>query len=233
VPHRLPFLLDDSHRTSMGSNNTIYEYEDVAAAYLQRPGADWQRYPCVASGWDNSPRRQDGSALILRDSTPEGYGRWLTEAVRRQAEYASRDGIVFVNAWNEWAEGAHLEPDVQWGRAYLEATREVMRSVFGSTPAPEVVEPFDFVDTSAEDRYHALYEQFVALQQSRSGVLSYADRRITELRKNYKSLLAETQDESRRIAELNEAMAEQVKFLAERLRELGEDVPSMPWLFTP
>jgi hypothetical protein len=152
--------------------------------------------------------------------------------VTRQAESAGRHGIVFVNAWNEWAEGAHLEPDTYWKRAYLETTREVMRSLFGDAAEPAVAEPRDAGATSAEDLYQYLYEQFVALQRSRSGVLSYADRRISECRRYYEGLLAESQDETRRVADLNEEMAQQLTFLARRLRDLGEDVPAMPWLVT-
>ena len=60
--------------------------------------------------------------MILRNSTPELYGEWLNGALQRTLR---PDGspIAFVNAWNEWAEGAHLEPCREWGRAYLEATR--------------------------------------------------------------------------------------------------------------
>ena len=232
VPHLLPQLLDASLSASLDGSHTLLEYDEVAAAYLNRPTVDWQRYPCVATGWDNSPRRQAGEALILRNATPLGYGRWLTEAVTRQAESAGRHGIVFVNAWNEWAEGAHLEPDTYWKRAYLETTREVMCSLFGDAEEPAVAGPRDAAATSAEDRYQYLYEQFVALQVSRSGMLSYADRRITEWRRYYVGLLAESQDETRRVADLNEEMAQQLTFLAGRLRDLGEDVPAMPWLFS-
>jgi len=230
VPHRLPHLLDQSYVTKLHAAHTAYEYDDVAAAYLHRPPADFLRYPCVATGWDNSPRRQSGEAFILRDATPEGYGRWLREAVARQAESAGRDGIVFVNAWNEWAEGAHLEPDTHWGRAHLETTRDVMRSLFGDAPEPVLTEPEDAAATSAEDRYHDLYEQFVVLQESRSGILSYADRRIAEWRTFYERGVAEAQEETNKIAELNEELAQRLRFLADRLHELGDDVPAMPWL---
>jgi hypothetical protein len=141
---------------------------------------------------------------------------------------------VFVNAWNEWAEGAHLEPGVQWGRAYLEATRDVLRRLFGDEALePALVEPDDAAAASAEDLYHDLYQQFVALQKSASGFLSYADRRLTEWKKAYEALLEESRAEARTIADLNEKMAAQLAFLAQRLREMGEEVPPMPWLVRP
>lgn len=230
VPHLLPQLVEASQVTDLDGSHRLFDYDEVAAAYLNRPAVDWQRYPCVATGWDNSPRRQAGEALILKNTTPDSYGRWLTQAVSRQAESAGRQGIVFVNAWNEWAEGAHLEPDTYWKRAYLETTREVMRSLFGDREESVSAEPRHADPTSAEDRYQYLYDQFVALQQSKSGMLSYADRRITEWRRHYEGLLAESQEETRRVADLNEEMVQQVTFLVERLRDLGEDVPAMPWL---
>jgi hypothetical protein len=60
-------------------------------------------------------------ALIYHGSTPELYEQWLA-TVWRRASRVREEGLVFVNAWNEWAEGCHLEPDERYGRAYLEAT---------------------------------------------------------------------------------------------------------------
>ncbi len=102
----------------------VFDYADVVAA-MKHDQVPYARLPCVTPAWDNAARRERG-AIVLRGSTPEAYEEWLRAAVRR-AEVAGQP-YVFVNAWNEWAEGAYLEPDARWGRAYLEATARVMRS---------------------------------------------------------------------------------------------------------
>ncbi len=72
--------------------------------------------------WDNDARRQ-GAGLTLHRSSPRAYERWLRALVEtRRGPSRPRRALVFVNAWNEWAEGAYLEPDVHFGAAYLNAT---------------------------------------------------------------------------------------------------------------
>lgn len=100
---------------------TVYNYGDVAERMLTKPEPSYLRFPCVTPMWDNSPRRNE-DALILRNSTPELYHRWLMETTRRSLSDARRKGVLFINAWNEWAEGNHLEPCQRWGQAYLRAT---------------------------------------------------------------------------------------------------------------
>ena len=104
----------------------IYDYDDVVTRMLAKPGAPYARIPCVTPRWDNTPRRATG-ATILHRARPESYGRWLEAAIRQSRELpAPWRGLVFVNAWNEWAEGNHLEPCQRWGRAHLDATREAI-----------------------------------------------------------------------------------------------------------
>ena len=114
-------------------DNEVYQYDSLVARALTEPQAVYRRIPCVCPGWDNSSRRQEG-ALIFTDSTPEAYERWLrgvvdrlmVETCRVESGLISADSLLFINAWNEWAEGNHLEPCRKWGRAYLEATRRVI-----------------------------------------------------------------------------------------------------------
>ena len=84
-------------------------------------------YPIIRSvnpGWDNTPRRKSKGTVFLH-SSPVGYQEWLVNAIRdtKSRVHNADSRFVFVNAWNEWAEGAHLEPDQKYGYAYLEATR--------------------------------------------------------------------------------------------------------------
>ena len=102
-------------------NNRVVDYDDMVRGMLNRPDVDWTRFPCVTPSWDNSARRKNAS--IFFGSTPEKYEAWLRKIVAKTSQRCAGDEkIVFINAWNEWAEGNHLEPDLKWGRAYLEAT---------------------------------------------------------------------------------------------------------------
>ena len=94
-----------------------------------KPPVPYMRFRCATPGWDNSPRRQR-DAIIFHDSSPELYEEWLKELVLDTLAHRQGDErIIFVNAWNEWAEGNHLEPDLRFGHALLEAlARELHRT---------------------------------------------------------------------------------------------------------
>jgi lipopolysaccharide biosynthesis protein len=114
-------------------DNYVCSYEDLVENALAAPSSPYPQIPCVCPGWDNSPRRNLG-ATILIDSTPENYEGWLRTVVGRQRRKiqlgektkTSLDSLVFINAWNEWAEGNHLEPCEKWGHKYLEATQRAL-----------------------------------------------------------------------------------------------------------
>lgn len=111
------------HRTA--EQTVVYDYGSIVDRMLQKTRPPYTRFPCVTPGWDNTPRRTR-EAAILRDSTPERYERWLREVIGGFLPSRPQERLVFVNAWNEWGEGAHLEPCQRWGRGYLEATRRAL-----------------------------------------------------------------------------------------------------------
>ena len=102
-----------------------FSYPEVVDAMLRRPSVNYPRFPGVSPGWDNTPRRGAGGAGI-RDATPAQYERWLRRVLEDARKREGANDFVFINAWNEWAEGCHLEPCQQWGRAYLEATSRAL-----------------------------------------------------------------------------------------------------------
>jgi glycosyltransferase involved in cell wall biosynthesis len=83
----------------------------------------------VCPSWDNTARRKNKGAFFL-NSSPQGYQEWLANAIAETCTRVSNpdERIIFVNAWNEWAEGAHLEPDQHYGYAYLQATRNALEA---------------------------------------------------------------------------------------------------------
>lgn len=106
--------------------NTIIDYEHMAQGILNRPVSKSVRFPGVTPSWDNSARRNIG-ANIFTGSSPTKYEKWLEKATEKTTLNPSSDEhIVFINAWNEWAEGNHLEPDLKWGNQYLKATRRAL-----------------------------------------------------------------------------------------------------------
>lgn len=109
-------------------DSTVYSYPAVIRGMLGKPMPDYTWFRCVSPMWDNSARRT-AKAHIYIDASPREYKNWLMQVISQTLKrYSGDERIVFVNAWNEWAEGCHLEPDQKWGHAYLQATLEAIES---------------------------------------------------------------------------------------------------------
>ncbi len=99
------------------------EYSQIADMYLARSySAGESVFRGVFPAWDNTARRGKIGTVIM-NGTPANYEEWLSRAVAAtRSERSAGDGLVFINAWNEWAEGCHLEPCRTYGHGFLEAT---------------------------------------------------------------------------------------------------------------
>ncbi|MFI8746535.1 glycoside hydrolase family 99-like domain-containing protein [Pseudomonas sp. NPDC077186] len=93
----------------------------------------------VCPSWDNTARRRNRGTSFI-NSSPRGYQQWLLSAMHDTLEREPNpdERLIFINAWNEWAEGAHLEPDQRHGYGFLEATR--MACLRASLPQPPAVQ---------------------------------------------------------------------------------------------
>jgi lipopolysaccharide biosynthesis protein len=106
--------------------HTLIDYEEVWQQIARGPhDAGPVTFPGAFVDWDNTAR-YGKRALVMRGASPARFGAWLTELCARLADRPVDERLIFVNAWNEWAEGAYLEPDEQHGHGYLEAIARVM-----------------------------------------------------------------------------------------------------------
>ncbi len=116
-------LLDPAYRGS------VRAYRDMVAYACSLAASPFKLFRGVCLGWDNEARKTN-RGLVFFGATPALYGRWLRHAGAEAMRDPDPDArIVFVNAWNEWAEGAHLEPDRHFGHAYLVETACALRDL--------------------------------------------------------------------------------------------------------
>ena len=105
----------------------IYDWRRLAESAENYVAPAYKLFRGVTPSWDNTPRRGTNAGILV-NASPAAYEQWLSSAVRETHTRipSSQERLVFINAWNEWAEGAHLEPDERYGYAWLEATRQAL-----------------------------------------------------------------------------------------------------------
>ena len=111
---------------------TRLSYADFVQREMPRPVAGYEAYPCLVHAWDNTPRA-GANGVVLEGATPGLFRKLLDGAVRALREKPPERRLLFLKAWNEWAEGNHLEPDLAHGDAFL---REV-GAALGVAAAPQ------------------------------------------------------------------------------------------------
>lgn len=107
------------------NSDIVYDYAGYAQMAMAEPRSGYPLLESVFPSWDNSARRRR-RARIFVNSTPELYQVWLRETIKRSTTFADGSRLAFIVAWNEWAEGNHLEPCQRWGHSYLRATRQAL-----------------------------------------------------------------------------------------------------------
>jgi len=111
----------------------IFDYPAVVERMLRKTPPPYAWFRCVTPCWDSTARRPS-SALILQGSTPAAYEGWLRGVIETLSPRGLEENLIFINAWNEWGEGNHLEPCLKWRRGYLEATRNALQAAEGVRP---------------------------------------------------------------------------------------------------
>ena len=97
----------------------------VNRRYLYEP--KYKLFKGVCPSWDNTPRKAYSNCVVIEGVTPAHYKQWLLDCIDyTRIKHTREEQFIFINAWNEWAEGTHLEPDSRYGYAYLQATRDAL-----------------------------------------------------------------------------------------------------------
>jgi hypothetical protein len=173
------------------------QYSSFARWYLDRTYPQPNVFRTVTPCWDQTPRVGSRAFLAL-NGTPENYEYWLAEALRKtQLEFPGEDRFVFVNAWNEWAEGCHLEPDRRYQRQFLEATLRARtgksdKTSFTHTGLPDVSGPL----TSAR----AKLEEFRQRSQRQQERLTVLEKELAEERARLQALYRDNEEKRERLA---------------------------------
>jgi len=111
-------------------NGSVLSYDEVANFYTeQKDVKDFTYFRSLVPIWDNTAR-YGSDAYVLHGSTPELFQEWLESTIAYTKSTLQPDRqFVLVNAWNEWAEGAHLEPDTRYGYSYLNSVGRALSGI--------------------------------------------------------------------------------------------------------
>lgn len=105
----------------------VFDYNVMIENMLIKPVPNYPLLRCVTPSWDNTPRKGEKGTVFI-NSNPDKYQAWLRQIVQLTKEnLESNHRIIFINAWNEWGEGCHLEPDKRFGLSYLISTKTALK----------------------------------------------------------------------------------------------------------
>ncbi|GEM_PF-1257475 len=126
-------IVDGFKTLNKNYSGEFFDYKQLIEEKEYLNESDYKTFKTAFPSWDNTSRKPN-SSFIFHGSTPELYKEWLEDLTNYTINhFPVNERYVFINAWNEWAEGAHLEPDRRFGYAYLNATYEVYKNQRNTT----------------------------------------------------------------------------------------------------
>ncbi|TVQ85275.1 MAG: glycosyltransferase [Chromatiaceae bacterium] len=118
-------------------------------------------YRSVMLAWDNTPRRGT-RGTVYREFSPAHYRDWLDSTIAATTKaHPVEHRLLFINAWNEWAEGTYLEPDTRYGYRLLNETARALKGIPCGRPLPlvSVLVPNYNHARFLRQRLHSIYQQ--------------------------------------------------------------------------
>jgi glycosyltransferase involved in cell wall biosynthesis/tetratricopeptide (TPR) repeat protein len=174
-PHRLSRLSSTQSqlpKIAVEYSGAVFDMRAVIAQLIPPVEPSHRHFQCVVPAWDNTARKQlDGTMFV--GERPALFRAWTRNALARSARlHPPGERLVFVNAWNEWAEGAHLEPCEKYGRQWLEAARDARLIPEQFQPIEQMTDELLQQQLSQNDTEHLTVEELLVL----SGMLARRKR---------------------------------------------------------
>lgn len=180
----------------------ILDYRAVLAQSIDRD-EDFLFFRGAMPSWDNTARRQNDPFTFI-NSSPELFEFWLRQqSVKTLNDDRNKEKFVFINAWNEWAEGCHLEPCLKYGHQHLEAVRraiDVDRYLARTPPQDSAVAALASIESykirdfryfsNLEDRYNEALQEILSLRRSTTRLSTVLANRLMKYPNLYKSVRA-------------------------------------------
>jgi hypothetical protein len=106
-------------------NLNVYDYENILNILINPICKEQRIYPVIIPNWDNTPRRGYGS-LIFHNSTCDLFKKHVKQVINLIEEKPIEDQVIFLKSWNEWAEGNYMEPDLKYGKGFINALSDAL-----------------------------------------------------------------------------------------------------------
>jgi hypothetical protein len=104
-----------------------YYYSKVSKFFSGDEDSDENTIPTLFPNWDHSPR-SGNEGVVLHDSRPQYFEKHVLDVFQKVKAKIPQKRIVFIKSWNEWAEGNYLEPDLKFGKGYLEVIKKCLKN---------------------------------------------------------------------------------------------------------
>lgn len=181
APDRKELSLYKHHYENETLLYTSFSYQETVANMIAKE-YDYKVFRSVFPSWDNTPRKKN-NITVYEGETPRLFAYFLSDRLKyTRKNFSKEESFVFINAWNEWGEGCHIEPDKKNGYAYLEAVRETLYT-------EQIDPPVEYSHFLEKDRYRLLQEKNKLSNEHKSRYYKVGKKIVSPLQKIKKKFL--------------------------------------------
>lgn len=124
-------ILSNKYRTFISKRPRVLNYSDVYHYFISEIDKYDDVFPTLIPNWDHTPRSGYGGKVLI-NSTPELFGKHVHEVLEITKSKKMKNPIIFLKSWNEWGEGNYMEPDLKYGKGYIEVLHDELDKYYNS-----------------------------------------------------------------------------------------------------